>query len=157
MKKVREAVPALNVVYRFLLALLLCMALAFLGGTVYSLFFRQETIVPASAPPDRTFTGMGRLRLPVGNGRTSSNQNSVAILSVTFPYTPEDRAFSEELAARVGEFRSVTAEYFLSFSADNIKKMSEEDIKKDLLDRYNSILRLGKIESLYFNEYLILE
>ena len=161
MKKTNEGTaPVLNVIHKFLLALLVCLALVFLGGTVYSLFFRQkpaEFTVPS--PTDRIFTGIGRLRLPAANnaGTAGTGQGPVVILSITFPYEPEDRPFTEELASRVGEFRSITGEYFLSFTAASLAKKSEEEIKKELLDRFNRILRLGKIGTLYFNDYLVLE
>ena len=152
-----KAAPILLAIYRFLLVLILCLALVFAAGTVYSLLVRREAAVPAANPQDRIFTGIGRMRLPTADSRFAPDQGPVVILSITFPYAPEDRAFSEELAARVKEFRSGAEEYFLSFRAEEIANMSEERIKTDLLDRFNRILRLGKIETLYFNDYLMLE
>jgi flagellar basal body-associated protein FliL len=143
----------LLILYRSLTAVFLVLALVYLGGTVYGLFFRKTE--PPSALKDdtaRTFTGIGRLRLP-----TADSQPATVILSVTFPYSPEDRAFSEELASRVGEFRAVTAGYFKSLSVQDLREKAEESLKAELLDRYNGILMLGKIESLYFNDYMIID
>jgi len=149
--------PALTITYRFLLALVICLVLFFLAGTVYSIFFKQNNEKPVPTPVlDSTFTGIGRLRLPSADS-SAAGQGSVVILSITFPYTPEDWAFTEELATRVKDFRSIAEEYFLSFSTADLKKRSEEQIKRDLLERYNRILRLGKIETLYFNDFMIVE
>jgi flagellar basal body-associated protein FliL len=78
-------------------------------------------------------------------------------LFAAFPYSSRDIAFSEELASRVSDFRKTAAEYFGSFTADELSRTNEEIIKRDLLDRYNGMLRLGKIETLFFNDYMIIE
>ena len=146
----------LTFIYRFLLALVICLALVFLGGTVYSLLIRQENGREVSSVPDRTFTGIGRLRCPMADSG-SAGQDAVAVITVTFPYAPEDRAFSEELAARVKDFRSIVGDYILSFKTEELKKMNEDQFKNELLDRFNAVLRLGNIETLYFNDFMILD
>ncbi|MDR0589005.1 MAG: hypothetical protein LBG25_00500, partial [Spirochaetaceae bacterium] len=45
---------------------------------------------------DEIFTGIGRIR-----ALTAGPQEAAVILSVSFPYDPEDQAFSEELAAKI--------------------------------------------------------
>jgi len=150
----------LDVIYRFLLILALCLVFIFAGGTVYSILRNDPP--PVQGKPDQhnihinandqIFSGIGRLRLPV-----SGSHAATAILSISFPYVPEDRPFSEELAARIGNFRTIAGEYFLSFELAEIKRKGEEEIKIELLDRFNNILRLGKIEILYFNDFMIIE
>lgn len=144
--------PALIIIYRSLLIFFICLALVFLGGTFYSLLNRHGEKIPVPLPPgEGIFTGIGRLRC------LAAGENSVVILSVTFPYDPEDRAFTEELAARVKDFRTVTGEYILSLTADELKKSGEDRLKSALLERFNRILRLGKIEILYFSDFMIIE
>ena len=150
----------LDVIYRFLLILVLCLVFIFAGGTVYSILRNDPP--PVQVKPDQhnihinaseqIFSGMGRLRLPV-----SGSHAATVILSISFPYDPGDRPFSEELAARIGNFRTIAGEYFLSFELAEIKRKGEEEIKIELLDRFNNILRLGKIEILYFNDFMIIE
>ena len=158
----KEKLPFSVLLYRILLGFMLFLALIFLAGTFYALFFRSKSadsalsraILPqgASVSGDaRIFTGLGRLRL------SAADLNSSVILTITFPYPPEDRAYSEELAARVKDFRAVAASYFGSFSPAELRKKSEEQIKAELLEAFNKILRLGKIEILYFNDFMILD
>ncbi|MDR2618799.1 MAG: flagellar basal body protein FliL [Treponema sp.] len=132
----------------------LVLALIYLGGTAWALFGRKESGEPKArtSGEDRVFTGIGRLRLSTGDP-----QPATVVVSVAFLYVPEDRAFSEELASRVGNFRSLTAGYFKSLGAAELKLKDEERIKAELLEKYNSILRLGKISGLYFNDFLIIE
>jgi flagellar basal body-associated protein FliL len=134
-----------------------------LMGTLYGLVIRRPVTVnreaagadrerPAGVYSGEIFTGIGRIR-----ALSAGPQAAAVILSVAFPYAPEDRAFSEELAARIGQFRGITAEYFAAFSADELREKDEEVIKEELRQRYNAILRLGSISRLYFNDYMIIE
>jgi flagellar basal body-associated protein FliL len=101
--------------------------------------------------PDGVFTGIGRLRISL------EPQPAAAVLSVVFPYPAEDRAFSEELAARLPELREITGDYFKGFSADELRRADEASLKTGILARYNQLLRLGKIEAIYFNDFVILD
>jgi flagellar basal body-associated protein FliL len=101
--------------------------------------------------PDGIFTGIGRLRISL------EPQPAAAVLSVVFPYPAEDRAFSEELAARLPELRQITSDYFKGFSADELRRADETTLKTGVLARYNQLLRLGKIEEVYFNDFVILD
>ena len=144
-------------VYRSLISCLIALALIIVIGTVYGVFFRTpaagptgQTAVPAEAGQGLTFTGIGRLRIS-----TSDPQPGLIILFVSFTYYPEDRAFSEELALRVRDFREITTDYIGSFSAAELQNRSEEDIKTELLRRFNAVLRLGKIETLFFSDFML--
>lgn len=142
--------------YRVLMAFLLGLIAIILGGTLYALIFRPS---PKPAEPareglavreDRVFTGLGRIRTSTADSRT-------VVLSVAFPYDPEDRTFSEELALRVGELRRITADYFTAYSAEELGGRPESEIKAELLNRYNALLRLGAVKVLYFNDFMIIK
>jgi len=79
----------------------------------------------------------------------------MVILFVVFTYYPEDKAFSEELVLRVRDFRQIIVDYFGSFSVSELQGLDEEGIKKELLRRFNVILRLGQIETLYFGDFMV--
>jgi flagellar basal body-associated protein FliL len=159
----------LRIMYPMLLILLFFVGLLLLGGTLYALVFLREgnaagkeqpsgAFVPAGG--EQLFTGIGRIRVSAGD-----DSSPTIIVSITFPYSPADKPFSEELAARVGDFRTIAADYFKSFSAvepgsidsGSIHSIDETILKEELLSRYNSILRLGKIRTLYFNDFLYLQ
>jgi flagellar basal body-associated protein FliL len=177
--------PGLRIIYSLLLILLFIAGLLFLGGTLYALVFLRngkgaETERPpeaalAPAVGEQLFTGIGRIRVSAGDGGSPT-----IIVDITFPYSAADKPFSEELAARTGDFRTIAVEYFASLSASgsggpgspdhaspdigspnigspDIGSIDENILKEELLSRYNSILRLGKIRTLYFNDFLYLE
>jgi flagellar basal body-associated protein FliL len=100
------------------------------------------------------FTGIGRLRIPLSS---ASGSAATLIISIAFPYPPEDRAFTEELASKIGEFRALASGYFSALPAEKLVSLDEEAAKTEILRRYNTSLRLGKIGALYFSDLLIIE
>jgi flagellar basal body-associated protein FliL len=162
---------AITIVYRLLLVLLVFLVIILLGVTVYAFFFRDEdaafkapsspssALNAAPASEAHIFTGIGRLRLLTADESVANLPEApiMVIITVSFPYTPEDLAFSEELAARVRDFRTLTESYFGSIKAADLRNMREDQIKADLLERYNSVLRLGKIGTLYFRDFMFLD
>jgi len=146
-------------VYRGLLFSLIILGIVLIAGTIYGVFFHsspadhvQITVSQKSGQSrqGQTFTGIGRIRVS-----TSGSQRGMVIILVTFNYYPEDRAFSEELALRVKDFRKIIEDYFGAFSTVELQKKSEGSIKTDLLSRFNAILRLGQIEALFFSDFMI--
>ena len=98
----------------------------------------------------RVFSGMGRLRIPLSNASTM-------IISIAFPYSASDTAFTEELAAKIGELRTLASGYFSTLSAEEAANMDEETAKREILSRFNTNLRLGRIQELYFTDMVIID
>jgi flagellar basal body-associated protein FliL len=149
----------LRLLCRVLLVLVLALVLVIAGGTVYALAFRPKSAPapkpgPAAPAPSEAaiFTGMGRLRCPVAGPGAA-----LVVLQPSFPYFPGDRPFSEELTLRLRDFRSLTTAYFAGLSPEDLHRKGEAEVKAELLAKYNSLLRLGRIETLYFNEYMLIE
>jgi flagellar basal body-associated protein FliL len=152
------------IVYRLIVVLILALVVALAAGSLYALIRpadakplfrigREKHAAPAPQPSTvNVFSGIGRLRIPM-----SGNPASTIILSISFPYSADDRAFAEELASRVGDFRSIASLYFASLPPENITSLNEEAAKAEILSRYNALLRLGKIETLYFGDLMIIE
>jgi flagellar basal body-associated protein FliL len=79
------------------------------------------------------------------------------VLSIVFPYPAEDRPFAEELAGKVPLFRRITQDYFGSLPPEELAPLDEDRTKAELLRRFNAELRLGSIDVLLFNDFMILE
>jgi len=156
--------------YRVVVALIITLVLALAAGSLYAIL-RPEGSAPlfrigASGGRERqragsggpaladgevaVFSGIGRLRIPV-----ASTPPATMLLSISFPYPADDRAFTEELASRLGEFRSIATGYFSSLPPEKITSMDEDAAKAEILRRYNALLRLGRIETLYFGDLMI--
>ena len=159
----------LTIVYRGLIVFLIVLAAALIGGTVYGLIFNnilsghsqdgqykgqtfteQQQHKQQKGQKGQTFTGIGQIRVP-----TADPQPGMVILFVSFVYYPDDLAFSEELVFRVREFRDIVREYIGSFSVSELEIASEETMKAEILRQFNAILRLGKLDALFFSDFLI--
>ena len=142
-------------VYRGLIICLILLGLVLAAGTLYGVFFLrnphsvEQTVV--SQAEDHVFSGIGRLRVA-----TADPEPGVAIIFVSFVFDPGDRIFSEELALRDRDFRGIIVDYIGSFSIAELNIMDEELIKNELLLRFNAILRLGRIDTLFFSDFMIL-
>ena len=166
MKFFSKSGGSLVIFYRFLLILVILIALIVLAVTIYALIIRENPSIRSNTGTafipeqgDHIFTGIGRLRLPLMDTRSGNSGAPpvTVVLSITFPYRPEDRAFSEELALRVRDFRTLTETYFSALNVDDLGTMDEEEVKSALLEKYNSILRLGNISVLYFSDFMVFD
>ena len=143
--------------YWSLIGLFLLLVLVLIGGTIYGVFFHKrstnqvQSTVSKKVGEGQTFTGIGMMRVS-----TADPQPGIVILFVSFIYYPDDKAFSEELVLRVNDFRQIIIDYFSSYSVSELRGLDEDRIKMELLTRFNSVLRLGQIETLYFGDLMII-
>ncbi len=144
-------------VYWGLIVFLLFLGFCLIGGTIYGVFFHKnppnkvQSVAFQKAGEGQTFTGIGTLRVS-----TTDTQPGMVIIFVSFIYYPDDVAFSEELALRIKDFRQIIIDYFSPFSISELRELDEDNIKIELLLRFNSILRLGQIETLFFGDFMII-
>jgi flagellar basal body-associated protein FliL len=158
--------------YRVLLLILMFLILLLACGTLYAMLrspkagpiFRIGRAGKISTIPavnsavlneeSNVFNGIGRLRIPLVNENLAS---VTLIISIAFPYPPGDRSFTEELASKITNFRQITNDYFSALPPSSYMNLNMDDAKTELLKRYNAVLRLGKIGTLFFTDFMILE
>jgi len=155
--------------YRVVVALILALVLALVIGSLYAVLrspnskplFRigggsgdaqQGRVEAAPAGEVNVFSGIGRLRIPL-----AGEPSATLIVAISFPYPADDRPFAEELASRIGDFRSIATEYFASLPPEKAASLNEESAKTDILKRYNALLRLGQIQTLYFGDLMLVD
>lgn len=141
----------------FFLALISLFGFIFMPDKIGSSFRKKElTIEQASAKQEKNdlsvFSSIGRLRL-----LTSDNKDITIILKPYFFYPTSDKDFYEELVTKNQKMRFLISEYFENKSFDFIKTTKEMEIKKELLEILNESLVMGKIQDLYFDEYIFLD
>jgi len=129
------------------------------GTTSRSLFNDKENrLSPADViardPAGKTavFGDVGLLRA------ATADKNAVTIVVSPFiPYDAGDLAFQEELVQKTRSIRAFVLEWFHSRTISAIGKLGENGVKSALLDGINKLLVLGKLETIYFSEYMVLE
>jgi len=150
-----------RIIYLALLFIAGALIVLLLIGTIVGLI-RSRNVEPvlviggssrtgsANGDDIRVYSGLERLRIPLSN-------SSTLLLSVAFPYSANDIPFTEELAAKINDFKAITTEYFSSLPAENAGQIDEDAAKQEILRRFNASLRLGRIEALYFSDMTVLE
>jgi len=151
--------------FHTLVLLAIILTVLIITGSIYSvvrppnakpLFRLGNPHAAAEIQPDAqnngidVFSGIGRLRIPLSD-------SSTLIISIAFPYSSNDMVFTEELAAKIGDFKVIAGDYFSSLPADKLTNLDENAAKQEILKQYNKILRLGRIEALYFSDLIILD
>ncbi|MCL2806324.1 MAG: hypothetical protein FWD26_10335 [Treponema sp.] len=111
---------------------------------------RSNAPPPQNTGETMVFSGLGLLRIPLSN-------SSLLLLSIAYPYQANDTAFMEELAAKIGDFRAIAVNYFTSLPESALIYIDEEAAKQEILRRFNSNLRLGRISTLYFSDMTVIE
>jgi flagellar basal body-associated protein FliL len=172
----------LLIAYRVIVVLMLLLVALLIAGSLYAFarpgdsgpLFRigggraeQPGVVKQGEKENNSaynvFSGIGTLRVQntgkqgAPSGTALPSEPAVVIISISFPYKAEDRLFTEELASNISEFRSIATNYFANIPRDKLASLDEEQAKADILKQYNALLRLGRIETLYFGDFMIIE
>lgn len=95
------------------------------------------------------FDGIGTLRLS-----TCDAEPVPIVLSVYFYYPVNDSLYYEELCSKARSLKAVISGYFAGQTVAQLQKRGESTVKAQLRNLLNKELVLGKIEELYFGEYL---
>jgi len=153
MKHVEKRPPqAIELLYRALLVIVAALVLVLIAGTIYGLTKRGKTPGQSALTgpvSEGVFSGLGTMRIP-----TADPEPETLLISIAFPYNKDDGPFSEELASRLSSFKTATTDYLGAFTADELSALDMDTVNRELLTRYNSVLRLGQIKELYILEYM---
>ncbi|MCM1321833.1 MAG: hypothetical protein NC041_09670 [Bacteroides sp.] len=98
------------------------------------------------------FDGIGQLRIAAADETPVS-----VVLSPVFPYAENDTAFYEELCRKTQQLRMLCVSYIMRQTQADLLAAGEQSVKEALLDLINAELVLGKIQTIYFTEYMIIE
>lgn len=117
---------------------------------------RREDPLPQSVGSSKSaFNEIGQIR--VFTREDENEQKSVIVLVPWFEYDGSDQAFYEELDRKHLSIKTLFATYFSTRTKQELLSLGEEKIKSELKAQVNDSLVLGKISSVYFNDYLFLD
>ena len=144
-----------KLLYKILIFFIIFLVLILIIGTIYGIQIQRTSVdLQENSYFDnesQTFSGIGQIRVS-----TADYQPGMVIIFVSFYFDPNNIGFSEELVLRIRDFREIISGFFSTFTLNELSQLDEDDIKTELLHRFNAILRLGKIETLFFIDYLII-
>lgn len=100
------------------------------------------------------FDMIGQLRITSKIGE--DEKRHVLVLCPWLEYNKKDRELFEELDRKLVSIKSIFTVYFSSRTKEEVLSLSEEEIKQELLSEINANLVLGKVEKIYFKDYIFL-
>ncbi len=95
------------------------------------------------------YTGIGELR-----ALTADNPHRTLVIAPYFSYNKNDSALYEELVQKNKKIRARILDYIINYSQEELVRLGEGKVKADLMRLVNSELILGKIDKIYFTEYI---
>lgn len=111
-----------------------------------------EVLASDSSGQTLVFGDIGVLRAP-----TADREPVTVVVSPYFPYPSGDIAFREEIVGKTRSIRAAIRAWFAGKTLREITEMGETEVKAALIGEINALFVLGKIDTLYFAEYLALE
>jgi len=102
-------------------------------------------------PENAAFTLIGQLR--TATKPDADEHRTVIIITPWLEYKNGDDSLYEELDTKQRSLRSAISSYFTRFTDEELHLRGETLVKADLLALVNSMLVLGKVQAIYFNEY----
>lgn len=109
------------------------------------------------------YTGIGRIRTVTaaeknsGNGADVEGSATPIVVTPWFSYEESNFELYEELSRKRILITGIISKYFSERTENELLSSSEEKIKADLLKEINSQLSLGKIQNIYFSDYIFLK
>ncbi len=102
------------------------------------------------------YTELGTIRAVTRSAKNGENGISI-VITPWLAYPEGDAVFFEELMRKRLVITGIFTDYFSSRTKQELLAESEDKIKAELLDSINSRLTLGKINKVYFTDYIFLE
>lgn len=105
------------------------------------------------------FTGLSTIRTTTmaDKNKDPEDTGSILVISPWFSYPQDDTQFYEELSRKRVLITSIITYYFSSKTKADILALDEQIIKDELTGEINSQLSLGKINQLFFTEFIFFE
>ena len=117
---------------------------------------KLENLVEPIDTDEVAYYELGRMRIIPKLDKEEEIQ-TVMVISPWLSYPSGDTVLYEEIARKSGVIKGCFITYFSSLTKNEILSLTEENIISELILEINSLLSLGKINNIYYTDYLFLE
>lgn len=162
---------------KILSIIVIILLITIFAGTVFALlknkksFQKQKQLISQGkavslmAPKnDNQFSyfNLGSLRVltkPENDSLQKTEQNMGTVLLVTpwISYPSDDTIFFEEISRKKTVIAGIIQDYFSDYSKLELLTQTEVKIEENLIKEINNHLSLGKIQQIYFTDYIFLD
>ena len=88
---------------------------------------------------------------------TEQNMGTVLLVTPWISYPSDDTIFFEEISRKKTVIAGIIQDYFSDYSKLELLTQTEVKIEENLIKEINNHLSLGKIQQIYFTDYIFLE
>lgn len=88
---------------------------------------------------------------------TEQNMGTVLLVTPWISYPSDDTIFFEEISRKKTVISGIIQDYFSDYSKLELLTQTEVKIEENLIKKINNHLSLGKIQQIYFTDYIFLE
>ena len=141
--------------------ILFCTLTAFLAGKAsFKTYRRSDPQSVKNNSKDNTvseFKEFGTLRAVTKPEKEEFSNGANLVVTPWFSYTNTDSAFYEELVQKKKSISTLMLNYFASKTQKQLFSDGEKKVKEDIKNMINEQLVLGKIQAVYFDDYIFLD
>lgn len=163
-----------TVLYSIIIALVIVLIIGTITGLVKKnespsdeVLLQQGKAINLSAPANTDFVAyyeIGSIRIVTTkklnnevNSQNDLENTCVLVVNPLVSYAEGDTVFYEEIARKRGVIKGICTTYFSERSKEYLLSITETKVEQELMELINAQLSLGKIQDLYFTDYIFLE
>lgn len=105
----------------------------------------------------KEYKEFGSLRAVTKPESDELSRGATLVVTPWFAYKNADSAFYEELSNKKKNISSIILSYFAENTRNELYSKGEKKVKAEIMSLINEQLVLGKIDAVYFDEYIFLD
>lgn len=163
-----------NVLYSIIIALVIVLIIGTITGLIKKnespsdeVLLQQGKAINLSAPANTDFVAyyeIGSIRIVTSknsnnevNSQNDLENTCVLVVNPWVSYAEGDTVFYEEIARKRGVIKGICTTYFSERSKEYLLSITETKVEQELMELINAQLSLGKVQDVYFTDYIFLE
>ena len=155
------------ILYAIIIGLLIVLIIGTITGLANKRNFEPEVLlqqgkaVNLSKPANTdivSYYEIGTIRIVTPSEEPENEQEGcVLVVNPWLSYAEGDTVFYEEIARKRGVIKGICTTYFSERSKEHLLSITEKKVEQELIELINAQLSLGKVQDVYFTDYIFLE
>ena len=155
------------ILYAIIIGLLIVLIIGTITGLANKrnsepeVLLQQGKAVNLSKPANTdivSYYEIGNIRIVTPSEEPENEQEGcVLVVNPWLSYAEGDTVFYEEIARKRGVIKGICTTYFSERSKEHLLSITETKVEQELIELINAQLSLGKVQDVYFTDYIFLE
>ena len=155
------------ILYAIIIGLLIVLIIGTITGLANKrnsepeVLLQQGKAVNLSKPANTdivSYYEIGNIRIVTPSEEPENEQEGcVLVVNPWLSYAEGDTVFYEEIARKRGVIKGICTTYFSERSKNHLLSITEKKVEQELMELINAQLSLGKVQDVYFTDYIFLE